>query len=194
MYRVLDLRELRELSLAELKTEYDKLTKVYARRMYEMQKKHGEVFEALYGERKTASELAKDFLDADMAERSRYMMAYQSLAEKYQGQAAFTEKQVQAKIKFAQQSFPGQNILRAIKNTYREGKQAQRLQAKLTEKGFNANVFDMNMSDLIKLYMSVDPYVDASVLAKEEKTNYASEGDFYEALLDRIEQKLDEDY
>lgn len=189
MYKVLDLRELRELSLAELKTEYDKLTKVYARRMYEMQKKHGEVFDALYGERKTASELAKDFLDAEMAERSRYMMAYQNLAEKYQGQAAFTEKQVQAKIKFAQQSFPGRSIIDAIKSTYKEGRAAKRLQETLKSQGYNIDV--SNMSDLIKLYESRDPYVDASVLARKEKKEFASEGDFYDYLIDQIEKTFE---
>ncbi len=193
MYKVLSISELRELSLDELKTEYERLSRVYARRMYELNKNYGETFNDLYGERLTEKEIADKFLnDAYQQEYDRYLRAYENLAYKYGGDDAFTSKQINAKIGFAQKKFPGLSVKDAVKAAVREGQLSKEVKRGYAELGWDDLDTD-DISDLTRRLTAVDPMANASELARKERDEFNSAGEYRVYLLEELKKHLEEE-
>ena len=189
MYKVLSISELRELTLNELKTEYNKLSKLYARRMYEREKEDREAFAAVYGERLTLTEIKDKFLkDAENAEYNQYLRAYQELAESYGGKYGLSKKQMAAKISFAQERYPGLSVKKAFELMNRESKLTSSLQGTLEEMGFG-NMDDI--SDLTMALIEVDPtnLLSTTELARKEH-EFSSRAEYRIWLMDQIEKNL----
>ena len=184
MYKILSWGELNELSLDQLKTEYDKLTKVYARRMYEMNKQYGSIYTDLYGERMTASQLKNEFLQSnDRYEIDRYINAYQMLAAAFGGQSGITNKQINVKINFAKALYPhAKDTKEAVAKLSKENKVAQ----KLNKLGYDSIAFD-DMSDLVNQFIMMQPSMKYGYSSLGKKAHeFNSRSEYREWLIDHI--------